>query len=231
MSRHLHLLALCMLAGLAACKRPLTAGAESEGGLHTAATDEASVSVAPEPAPATEAALAPTASAPSGPTTLPVTIEERKRVVAALLSGGYRTSALPESATDVGRPFDRGLRKRLTEVDVTPARADVQVATATPTVPIADVDRVLASLRARFRQCVRKEQVDALDAPRSANGSLAITFVVDEKGEVTSASTSGNTGVPDATVHCVVTTLRRAVFTAPKSASTVTVRLRFSGEQ
>ncbi len=96
---------------------------------------------------------------------------------------------------------------------------------ATATVPVPDVDRVIARLRPRFRSCYRQ---GLLSDPTMA-GKLAITAKIHVNGEVLAADATSNSGLSSAVANCVVRVVHGSIFSAPegRKASMLTIPLTF----
>lgn len=152
--------------------------------------------------------------------------------ITALLSGGPGVNSLPEQATDPDHRFDYELRERLTTQELPSGGGlgslvigEVTIGAAKATVPVTDMDRVLAGIRARFRQCYRT----GLNSDPSMSGKLTLTAHVDPNGEVAAANVAQNTGLSVQVASCVSRTLQRAQFNAPGGkGSDLTVPVTFA---
>jgi len=87
---------------------------------------------------------------------------------------------------------------------------DTRVGTAGLTVPVSDADRVVASLRPRFRRCYEQ----GLANEPGMSGRAALTAKIGPNGEVTAVEVSV-TGLSSAVGACLARTLRSAQFAAP----------------
>jgi len=156
--------------------------------------------------------------------------------LAALLEGEASAKKLPEVATDDAGVIDRGLRKRLTTVELPshdglgdigefPKGAVVIDGTAASS-PIADADRVMASLRPRLRACYE----NGLRTQPSMVGKLVVSATIDKDGNVTGASVTTNTGASTIVTGCVVRVLRLVHLDAPAggNGATLTIPITFS---
>ncbi len=222
MNRRLALLA-CVVAGSLACRRPFS----------RASADDAAASALPSTAPVTTVASPPPSQ--SSPAAGPApkgsaSPAERQRAVASLLSGEWSTAELPEVATPPNEDFDLQLRQRLTTVTVTVdggvegPRPEVQLWAGVSTVPIPNMDRTIAGLRPRFRQCYRT----GLAADPTMAGKLSIVAKVLPNGEVMTADAAANSGLSPSVVACAIRMVRNAQFEPPNAASTVTIPVSFA---
>jgi len=95
---------------------------------------------------------------------------------------------------------------------------------STATVPISDADRVIASLRPRFRQCYQT----GLNTDPSQQGKVVITAKVGPNGEVDSANVSSNSGLSPQVAGCIAGVIKRAQFSPPGGGgSTLNVPVTF----
>lgn len=201
---------LALLLLLAACTRK------------QAAPDAAADAAVPQPIVA-----APTSDESPAP---PLLVLATDGGLAALLAGDAGANRLPVTSTEPDRTFDNGLRERLTEVPAgdpdgfTPTvRGDVQLGTATSSVPFEGMDRNLAGLRPRLRACYEI----GLTKDASMAGKLVVTFVVEPLGSVVSADITSNTGISPEVATCVKGVLMRRTFDPlPSARTTVTLPLR-----
>ena len=86
-----------------------------------------------------------------------------------------------------------------------------QVGGSTATVPISDADRIVAGLRARFRNCYQT----GLNSDPSMSGKVLISARVGPNGEVSSADVASNTGLSPGVAQCIAGVVKRATFSAP----------------
>ncbi len=99
-------------------------------------------------------------------------------------------------------------------------RGDVQLEGAKATRPIADVDRVIAAFRGRFRQCYER----GLQSNPKLTGKMTMNVVVSSNGEVESASDNGSTLADKDVLTCIQNVVKRAQFSAPgEGGSTVVI--------
>jgi hypothetical protein len=221
-------IALAALLVCSACHRKGTlAGADAEpdpaAPKLVVATPDASVA-SESPGDAAPPPAGPAASGAAGS-------EERRRVLASLLSGTTDARALPEVGTDPGAAFDRGLRRRMTTVQVPNedplggprAASVVTIGASTTTVEIANRERIIAGLRPRFRACYET----GLMTDPAMSGKMVLTATVDKSGDVSSAKATSNSGISTAVADCIVGVLRRVTFDPPASPATLTLPLRF----
>src|SRR5205085_787413 len=88
---------------------------------------------------------------------------------------------------------------------------DAQIGTTTASVPVSNAERVVASLRPKFRACYNK----GLATDPSMSGSVTIVTKVAPNGEVTTADGSAVNGLSPDVVSCIARVVRNANFDAP----------------
>lgn len=98
-----------------------------------------------------------------------------------------------------------------TETKVAGPKGDASIGSSTASVPISDADRVVAGLRARFRQCYQT----GLNSDPTMSGKVVISAKVGPNGEVSSADVSQNTGLSPSVASCIANVVKRATFSAP----------------
>ena len=174
---------------------------------------------------------------PSGPPHVPVidftpdasaSPEDRRRALASLLAGASPAGNLAEEATDPDAGFEYFQYSHLTqqEVELAPSsQGEVQMSAPTVTVPIANVERVVAGLRSRFRACYRA----GVASDPSMTGKLTLTAVVLPNGEVGTVDVAQNTGLSPSVASCAARGLKNTTFDSPggSSGSIVTVPITF----
>lgn len=111
-------------------------------------------------------------------------------------------------------------------VAVAPVKGSAEIGPSTQTGSVADVDRVVAGIRPRFRACYNQ----ALSTDPTIKGNLKLTFVIDTKGEPSNISHAPTT-IPDAVLACIERAIARAQFTAPNKPATVTVPIILDRQQ
>lgn len=103
-------------------------------------------------------------------------------------------------------------------------KGDAQIGGSSATVPISDADRVIATLRPRFRQCYQT----GLNSDPGMSGKVTITAKVGPNGEVSSANVSSNTGLSASVASCIANVVKRAQFNPPGGGgSTLNVPVTF----
>ena len=101
---------------------------------------------------------------------------------------------------------------------------DAQLGATSATVPVANAERVVASLRPGFRQCYNT----GLQQDPGMAGSVTITVKIGPNGEVSSADATSNNGLSDSVVRCIARKLKNAQFDPPGgSGSTLNVPVKF----
>ncbi|MCW5831607.1 MAG: AgmX/PglI C-terminal domain-containing protein [Labilithrix sp.] len=103
-------------------------------------------------------------------------------------------------------------------------KGDAQISGSTATVPISDADRVIATLRPRFRQCYQT----GLNSDPGMSGKVVITAKVGPNGEVSDANVSSNTGLSQSVASCIANVVKRASFNPPGGGgSTLNIPVTF----
>jgi hypothetical protein len=103
-------------------------------------------------------------------------------------------------------------------------KGDAQLGGSSATVPVSGADRVIAGLRARFRQCYQT----GLNSDPSMSGKVVITAKVGPNGEVSDASVSSNTGLSQGVASCISNVVKRAQFDPPGGGgSTLSIPVTF----
>lgn len=97
---------------------------------------------------------------------------------------------------------------------------DVALGGHTESSPVVGAARVLAGLRARFRNCYAR----GLVSDPKMKGNVVLTITVAPNGDVTRADVTKNSGISPAVATCITDVARRASFDAPGgTGSTLTV--------
>lgn len=176
-TREIQLAALCLLLA-SGCRTP---GAPSGGQASPSSIASASPMV-PSIAAAPSASAAPRlGSAPTG------TKDERERALLAFLESG-QAAQVQVVATEPGVGIDHSLRQSLlghvVESSAPAIRGNAQLGAATATGgEISNLNRVVAGMRAGFRNCYQR----ALDDAPNYVGKLEIKLTVDAQGGVPAA--------------------------------------------
>ena len=103
-------------------------------------------------------------------------------------------------------------------------KGDAVINGTSASVPISDADRVIASLRPRFRQCYNT----GLQSDPGMSGKVTITAKVGPNGEVQSAGVGSNSGLSDSVASCIARVVRGATFAAPGGGgSTLNIPVTF----
>ena len=101
---------------------------------------------------------------------------------------------------------------------------EASIGATVASVPVANAERVIAGLRAKFRLCYNQ----GLQSDPGMSGSVTMSVKIAPNGEVNSADSSANTGLSDQVVKCISRALRNAQFDAPgPSGSTIQVPVKF----
>jgi hypothetical protein len=150
------------------------------------------------------------------------TKDERERALLALLESG-QAAQIEVVATEPGAEIDRSLRQSLlghvVESGAPLARGNAQVGAATATGgEIANLNRVVAGMRAGFRSCYQRALADAPDY----QGKLNIKLTVDAQGGVPAAKVTSPqyNGVVFA---CVEARAKASQFDPPSGGKPTTV--------
>jgi len=100
----------------------------------------------------------------------------------------------------------------------------VDVGATTATVAVANAGAVVAGLRAGFRSCYNA----GLNVDPTMSGRVMLSVKISPNGEVSSADPSGNTGLSDSVVQCLIKKVRNAQFDAPgPTGSTLQIPITF----
>jgi hypothetical protein len=103
-------------------------------------------------------------------------------------------------------------------------RGDASIGATSSSAPVANLERVIAGLRPKFRLCYNQ----GLAGDPGMSGSVTMVVKIAPNGEVNSADAGNNTGLSDGVVKCIARALRNAQFDAPgSSGSTVQVPVKF----
>ena len=100
----------------------------------------------------------------------------------------------------------------------------VDVGATTATVAVANAGAVVAGLRAGFRSCYNA----GLNVDPTMSGHVMLSVKIGPNGEVSSTTPSGNTGLADSVVQCLIRKVRNAQFDAPgPTGSTLQIPITF----
>jgi hypothetical protein len=103
-------------------------------------------------------------------------------------------------------------------------RGDVQISGAIVTGgTVADADRVVAGLRARFRHCYQR----GLASDPRMSGRVVLDAKLERNGEVASATVQSNSGLSPTTAECLASVLKRSQFSAPNAEVHIKVPVTF----
>jgi len=142
--------------------------------------------------------------------------------------GGAPVQASPSkgglAAIGGGTKADGATASAGTETKVAGPTGVAEVGGATATVPVSDADRVVASLRGRFRSCYQT----GLNSDPSMSGKVIVRANVGPNGEVLDVEVVQNTGLSQSVASCIAGVVRRATFSAPGgSGSSVSIPVTF----
>jgi outer membrane biosynthesis protein TonB len=111
-----------------------------------------------------------------------------------------------------------------TERKVAGPTGDAQVGGTTASVAVSDADRVIASLRPKFKACYQ----NGLNTDPTMSGKVVISAKIAPTGEVDSANPAENTGLSPAVAACIARAVRNAQFAAPGgTGSTLRIPVTF----
>lgn len=96
----------------------------------------------------------------------------------------------------------------------------VAVGGSVATVPIDNMDRVLAGSRPRFRRCYW----EALEIDPKVVGSLVLVITVAPSGEVTNVEASEVKGIPESLQKCLASRTRNLIFNAPEKSESSKIK-------
>lgn len=209
MTHEIRLAALCLLMATG-CRTP---GAPSSG---QAIASTAQTVPSGAGSPAASAVPLRLGSAPTG------TKDERERALLGFLESG-QAAQVEVVATEPGVEIDRSLRQSLlghvVEASAPVVRGNAQVGAATATGDISNLNRVVAGMRAGFRNCYQRALADA---PHYA-GKLDLKLTVDVHGGVAAAKvTSPQRNA--AVFACVEARAKASQFDPPGGGKPATVR-------
>jgi hypothetical protein len=111
-----------------------------------------------------------------------------------------------------------------TEKSVAGPKGDVGVGATTATVAVANAGAVVAGLRAGFRSCYNA----GLNVDPTMSGKVQLSVKIKPNGEVDVVNPSGNTGLSDSVVKCLIRKVQNAQFDAPgPTGSTLSLPITF----
>jgi hypothetical protein len=110
------------------------------------------------------------------------------------------------------------------ETKVHGPRGDAQVGNVTATPALANAQRVVAGLRARFRACYQQ----GLNTDPTMSGSVSIQLKVAPNGDVTAANVLSNKGLSVGVTACMARGARNAQFDASPSGSEITIPINLT---
>lgn len=204
--------ALCLLMA-SGCRTP---GAPSGGQASPSSLASTAPTVPQATAPSSASAEPLLGSMPTG------TKEDRERALLGFLESGQAAQA-QVVATEPGVEIDHSLRRSLlshvVETSAPPVRGNAQLGAATATGGgIANLNRVVAGMRAGFRNCYQRALADA----PNYEGKLVIKLTVDAQGLVPAAKVTSPqyNGVVFA---CIEARAKAAQFDPPSGGKPATV--------
>jgi len=104
-------------------------------------------------------------------------------------------------------------------------RGDASIGATSASVPVSNLESVVAKLRPKFKNCY---QTQGLNIDPGMSGSVTMVVKIAPNGEVNSVDPGGNTGLSDPVVRCITRVLKNAQFDAPgSSGSTVQIPVKF----
>jgi hypothetical protein len=106
-------------------------------------------------------------------------------------------------------------------------KGDASFGSTTTSAPIANAERVIAGLHAKFRLCYNQ----GLAQDPGMSGQVTMVAKIAPNGEVSSADASGNQGLSDGVVKCISRALRNAQFDSTPSGTTLQVPVKFVKSQ
>jgi hypothetical protein len=102
-------------------------------------------------------------------------------------------------------------------------KGDASFGATSSSAPIANAERVVAGLHAKFRLCYNQ----GLAQDPGMSGSVTMVAHIAPNGEVSAADASGNSGLSDSVVKCISRALRNAQFDSTPSGTTLQVPVKF----
>jgi hypothetical protein len=96
-------------------------------------------------------------------------------------------------------------------------KGDASIGATSASVPVANAERVIAGLRAKFRLCYNQ----GLSQDPGMSGAVTMVVKIAPNGEVNSADASGNSGLSDGVIKCISRALKNAQFDPPGASGSV----------
>jgi hypothetical protein len=104
-------------------------------------------------------------------------------------------------------------------------KGDASIGATSASVPVSNLERVVAGLRPKFRNCY---QTQGLNVDPGMSGAVTMVVKIAPNGEVNSADPTANTGLSDPVVRCIARVLKNAQFDSPgATGSTVQIPVKF----
>jgi hypothetical protein len=91
---------------------------------------------------------------------------------------------------------------------------------------VSGADRVVATLRGRFKACYQK----GLNVDPTMSGKVVITAKIGPNGEVSSADVASSSGLSPDVTSCIATTVKRAQFDAQPGPTTLSIPVSFHNQ-
>jgi outer membrane biosynthesis protein TonB len=91
---------------------------------------------------------------------------------------------------------------------------------------VSGADRVVATLRGRFKACYQK----GLNVDPTMSGKVVITAKIGPNGEVSSADVASSSGLSPDVTACIATTVKRAQFDAQPGPTTLSIPVSFHNQ-
>jgi hypothetical protein len=102
-------------------------------------------------------------------------------------------------------------------------KGDASFGATSSSAPIANAERVVAGLHAKFRLCYNQ----GLAQDPGMSGAVTMVAHIAPNGEVSGADASGNSGLSDSVVKCISRALRNAQFDSTPSGTTLQIPVKF----
>jgi hypothetical protein len=104
-------------------------------------------------------------------------------------------------------------------------KGDASIGATSASVPVSNLERVVAGLRPKFRNCY---QTQGLNVDPGMSGAVTMVVKIAPNGEVNSADPTANSGLSDPVVRCIARVLKNAQFDSPgATGSTVQIPVKF----
>jgi TonB family protein len=105
-------------------------------------------------------------------------------------------------------------------------KVEPQIGTLTGGATVSGADRVVATLRGRFKACYQK----GLNVDPTMSGKVVISAKIGPNGEVSSADVASSSGLSPEVTSCIASTVKRAQFDAQPGPTTLSIPVSFHNQ-